>query len=87
MFLYSYTVLKFVLFLKDVNGVEANEPSYEIFYEEQEIETDEEIEETIEKEVTKDVIKEVKIPQAKALYPFTGSGISINKDEVNSSFS
>ena len=46
------------------------------------METDEEVEETVEKEITKDVVKEVKIPQARALYPFTGSGITINKDEV-----
>ena len=40
------------------------------------------MEEVIEKEAVKDVVKEVKIPQAKALYPFSGSGITINKDEV-----
>ena len=42
------------------------------------------MEEIIEKETVKDVVKEVKIPQARVLYPFTGSGITINKDEVNS---
>jgi hypothetical protein len=62
-----------------------SEPTYETFYEEEEIETDEEMEEVIQKEITKDVIKEVKIPQAKALYPFSGSGITINKDEVRPS--
>lgn len=60
-----------------------SEPTYETFYEEQEVETDEEVEETVEKEVTKDVVKEVEIPQARVLYPFNGSGININKDEVN----
>ena len=59
-----------------------SEANYETFYEEQEVETEEEVEEVIEKEIIKDVVKEVKIPQAKALYPFTGSGITINKDEV-----
>jgi hypothetical protein len=47
---------------------------------------DEEVEEVIEKEIIKDVVKEVKIPQAKALYPFTGSGITMNKDEVRAIF-
>lgn len=50
--------------------------------EEQEIETEEEVEEQVEKEVIQDVVKEVEIPQARALYPFTGSGITICKDEV-----
>ena len=70
---------------QDNVGVDLSEPTYETFYEEEEIETDEEMEEVIQKEVIKDVIKEVKIPQAKALYPFNGSGITINKDEVRPS--
>ena len=59
-----------------------NEPVYETFLEETEIETEEEVEEVVEKEIVKDVVKEVKIPQARALYPFTGTGISVVKGEV-----
>lgn len=36
----------------------------------------------MEKEVTKDVVQEVKVPQVKALHPFTGQGLKMAKGEV-----
>ena len=63
--------------------MDADQEVYETYLEEKEVETEEEVEETIEKEVSKDIVKEVKIPQAKALYPYSGSAISIAKGEVS----
>ena len=88
-FYYIPTTLKlyFPYFnLQESLAVDSNERVYETYLEETEVETDEEVEETVQKEVIKDVIKEVKIPQAKALYPFSGSGISVAKDEVYVAF-
>ena len=46
------------------------------------METDEEVEEIVEKEVIKDVVQEIKVPQVKALHPFTGQGLKMAKGEV-----
>ena len=46
------------------------------------METDEEVEEIVEKEVMKDVVQEIKVPQVKALHPFTGQGLKMAKGEV-----
>ena len=46
------------------------------------METDEEVEEIVEKEVIKDVVQEIRVPQVKALYPFTGQGLKMAKGEV-----
>lgn len=54
----------------------------ETYEEEAEVETDEEVEETVEKEVVKDVVQEVKVPQVKALHPFSGQGLKMVKGEV-----
>ena len=37
----------------------------------------------MEKEVIKDVVQEVKVPQVKALHPFTGQGLKMAKGEVS----
>ena len=55
---------------------------FEVYEEEAEVETDEEVEEIVEKEVIKDVVQEIKVPQVKALYPFTGQGLKMAKGEV-----
>ena len=54
----------------------------ETYEEEAEVETDEEVEETVEKEVVKDVVQEIKVPQVKALHPFSGQGLKMTKGEV-----
>ena len=46
------------------------------------METDEEVEEIVEKEVVKDVVHEIKVPQVKALHPFSGQGLKMAKGEV-----
>lgn len=46
------------------------------------METDEEVEEIVEKEVVKDVVQEIKVPQVKALHPFSGQGLKMAKGEV-----
>ena len=47
------------------------------------METDEEVEEIVEKEVVKDVVQEIKVPQVKALHPFSGQGLKMAKGEVS----
>lgn len=56
--------------------------TFETYEEEAEVETDEEVEETVEKEVVKDVVQEIKVPQVKALHPFSGQGLKMAKGEV-----
>ena len=46
------------------------------------METDEEVEEIVEKEVVRDVVQEIKVPQVKALHPFSGQGLKMAKGEV-----
>ena len=36
----------------------------------------------MEKEVVKDVVQEIKVPQVKALHPFSGQGLKMAKGEV-----
>ena len=36
----------------------------------------------MEKEVVKDVVQEIKVPQVKALHPFSGQGLKMTKGEV-----
>lgn len=55
---------------------------FEVYEEEAEVETDEEVEEIVEKEVIKDVVQEIKVPQVKALHPFSGQGLKMAKGEV-----
>lgn len=56
--------------------------TFETYEEETEVETDEEVEEIVEKEVVKDVVQEIKVPQVKALHPFSGQGLKMAKGEV-----
>ncbi|XP_068689103.1 spectrin beta chain-like isoform X1 [Montipora foliosa] len=60
----------------------ASQTKFEVYEEEAEVETDEEVEETVEKEVVKDVVQEIKVPQVKALHPFSGQGLKMAKGEV-----
>ena len=47
------------------------------------METDEEVEQIVEKEVIKEVVQEVRVPQVKAMYPYTaGQGLHMAKGEV-----
>ena len=50
------------------------------------METDEEVEEVVEKEVVQDVVREIKVPQVKALHPFSGQGLKMAKGEVGMGF-
>jgi len=43
-----------------------------------------EIEEVVEREVIQDVVETRKVPQVKAMYPYKGQGLKIDKGEVSS---
>ena len=65
------------------NALVAATPKYESYEEEVDVETEEEYEETVEREMIKDVVQEVTVAQVKALYPYTGQGITMKKGEVS----
>ena len=56
---------------------------YELYEEEVEVDSEQEYEETVDREVVKDVVQEVTVAQVKALYPYTGQGITMKKGEVS----
>lgn len=70
---------------REVNGcppIGVFQTTFETYEEEAEVETDEEVEEIVEKEVVKDVVQEIRVPQVKALHPFSGQGLKMAKGEV-----
>ena len=54
-----------------------------MYQEEAEVETDEEVEEVVQKEVVKDVVQEMRVPQVRALHPFSGQGLKMTRGEVS----